>query len=378
MPYSNNVTEGYFDYAAATPIDPELMAYHQEISQTAWANPSSLHAAGRAARGVLEEARRTVAGVLGAKSPEIVFLNSATTANNLVWRGLSGDIVSSTLEHASLASDMGRRVVRVSPDIRGRLDPGDILTALTPETRLVSVIWVQNELGTVQDIAGLARLLATVNREREGQGIGRVYLHTDAVQAPNYFSLDVESLGVDLLTLSAQKIYAPRGAAALYVRSRTPLQPLISGGGQERGLWSGTPDVASIATFAKALAQTQAAVSEQTRHARSLQSKLHDWARNRSPRVRLNSDEEFTSPGHVHLSLAEVNQEEILTYLDLHETQVSAGSSCASGAVEESAVVTCLRLSGRYAAHLRLTYGRATTVAEVDRLTRLLETYLDL
>ena len=377
MPYSNHDLSGYFDYAAATPVDSEIWAYYQEVSESVWANPSSLHRAGRAAQGVLEDARRQVAASLGASLGGVIFLNSATSANNLVWRGLSGEILSSTLEHASLASDMGRRVLRVSPNEKGVLEPATIIEQITPEVGLVSLIWVQNELGTIQPIQEVARRLAVLNTQRSEQGLARVYLHTDAVQAANYLELNVNELGVDLLTLSAQKIYAPRGTAALYVRAGVPLAPITAGGGQERGLWSGTPDVAGIAAFARALHTTQDRRTTQTTHARQLQNLVIEWA-SAHPRVRLNTDPETSSPGHAHLSLSEVSQEEVLTYLDLQGYQVSAGSSCASGSLESSPVVEQLLLPPRYSAHLRLSFGRYTRVEEVRGLLAALGKYLEM
>ena len=377
MPYSNHHLSGYFDYAAATPVDSEIWAYYQEVSESVWANPSSLHRAGRAAQGVLEDARRQVAANLGVSSGEIIFLNSATSANNLVWRGLSGEILSSTLEHASLASDMHRRVLRVSPSEKGLLDPATIIERITPDVGLVSLIWVQNELGTIQPIQEVARRLAVLNAQRSAQGLARVYLHTDAVQAANYFELNVDRLGVDLLTLSAQKIYSPRGTAALYVRKGVPLAPITTGGGQEKGLWSGTPDVAGIAAFARALHTTQDRRTTQTTHARQLQKLAVEWASTQA-RVRSNTDPETSSPGHAHLSLSKVSQEEVLTYLDLQGYQVSAGSSCASGALESSLVVEQLRLPPHYSAHLRLSFGRYTRVEEVRGLLAALGKYLEM
>ena len=362
----------YFDYAAATPVAPEYATVYADLLSRTWANPSALHRAGRQARGVLETARRQVASVLNAKSSEIVFLNSATEANNLAWQGISGGVLSSVIEHASLQSGYGDRVVRIEPDSRGIIDVVEVEEKLKEDTRLVSLIWVQNELGSVQPVLETGALLKTINEERTRLGLQRVYFHVDAVQAPNYYSLDVDKLGVDLLTLSAQKIYAPRGSAVLYVRTGTSLRPLLQGGGQEKGLWSGTPNVAAHALLAKALETTQNNLDDQNAHARALQDRLETWAV-KTPGVRLNSHHTWTAPGHVHLSFAGLSQEEVLTYLDLHGVLASAGSSCASGAAKDSDLIRYLQLPPNYTAHLRLTYGRYTTSTAVEKLFVVLE-----
>jgi cysteine desulfurase len=362
----------YLDHAATTPVRPEAVAAMAPLLGAC--NPSSLHAEGRAARTVVDDARASVARVLSAAPREIVFTGSGSEADGLALlgaaRALGGSrrhVVTSAIEHPAVlrAVDMlegeGWRATRLPVDARGLIDPAAFAAALTPDTALASIMLANNEIGVVQPVAELTRLA-------RARG---VLFHTDAVQAAGWLSLDVGALGVDLLSLSAHKFHGPKGVGILFVRSGVEVAPLIGGGGQERGLRAGTENVPGIAGLATALALAEAERPEASRRVAALRDRLEAAIRAQIPGTIVNGAGAPRLPGILSVAFADVPSDALLMRLDLDGIAASAGSACAAGALEPSHVAAALGLDARYRlGTIRFSLGRATTEAEIDAVIR--------
>jgi cysteine desulfurase len=367
----------YLDFAATTPVRREVVEAMLPYLAGRPLNASSVHADGRAARAALDDARSRVAACIGAKPKEIVFTASGSEANNLALTGVavaagnrSRHIVSTAIEHHAVlhALDALREAswetTLADVDANGLLDPDRFAAELRPGTFLASVMYANNEIGTVQPIAGLA----AVARSRG------VYFHTDAIQAAAYLPVDVTVLGVDLLSIAGHKLYGPHGAGALYVRTGTPLTPTIRGGGQESGRRAGTENLPAVVGLATAL---ELALDERTQTAARIAT-LRDEFEARVlaaiPGARINA---AAAPRVAHvssLSFAGVDSEALLMRLDLDGLAVSAGSACTSGVIEPSHVLRALRLPDEWTRGvLRFSFGRTTTAAEIGRAVKVLE-----
>jgi cysteine desulfurase len=359
----------YLDHAATTAVRPEVVEAMVPLLAGGY-NPSSLHAEGRAARAALDDARLAVARVLGAAAREIVFTGSGSEADVLAIVGAararraSGrHVVTSAIEHHAVlhAVDVleadGWHVTRLAVDGRGLVDPAAFAAALTAETTVASIMLANNEIGVVQPIAQLARIA----HERG------VIFHTDAIQAPGWLPLHVGALGVDLLSLSGHKFSGPKGVGALYVRSGTPVEPLIVGGGQEHGLRAGTEDLAGIAGFAAALALAEAERGEVSSRVRALRERLEAAIVAAVPDVLVNGAGAERLPGNLSIAVADAPSDALLIRLDLAGIAASAGSACAAGSLEPSHVAAALGLGERYRnGVIRFSLGRATTEAEIE------------
>ncbi|WP_412063686.1 cysteine desulfurase family protein [Rubrivirga sp. IMCC45206] len=357
----------YLDHAATTPLRPEALAAMLPHLR-AVGNPSSLHAAGRRARVAVDRARGTVADVLGCEPGEVVFTSGGTEADNLALRGAltASDrpgLVTGATEHkavlatATSLARAGHPVAIVPPSPDGRLAPGAVADACDAATGLVSAMWVNNETGAVNPVAEIARAAHAAG----------ALVHTDAVQAAGYFPLDVDALGVDLLSLSAHKVGGPQGVGALYVRAGTPFAGPQTGGAQERGRRGGTENVAGIVGFATALALAEAEREGTAARIDGLRRDL--LARLRAAlgdRLHLHTPD-ACAPHILSVSVAGgLDGEMLLAALDLEGVAVSAGSACTSGALEPSHVLLALGVPRALAAAtLRLSLGRATTADEV-------------
>ncbi|MBX6377862.1 MAG: cysteine desulfurase, partial [Clostridia bacterium] len=338
-----------------------------------WANPSSVHAEGRAARRLVEEAREEVAALVGASPREIVFTSGGTEADNLAVLGVArlareegrGDhVVASRVEHHAVLEACqqlereGFRITWLPVDGNGLVDPDDLRRALRPGTVLVSVMLGNNEVGAVQAV----RELAAIARE------AGVPFHTDGVQAVGHLPVNVDELGVDLLALSSHKIYGPKGVGALYVRSGTRLAPLQLGGGQERRLRPGTENVPGIVGLGRAAALARQGLAADMAHARRLRDRLEDGLLAAVEGVRLNGPERGRRLPHVlNVSFQGVDGEALLLNLDLEGIAASSGSACAAGSIEPSHVLLAMGVPRELAqAALRLTVGRFNTEEDID------------
>lgn len=359
----------YFDHAATTPLDPRVREAMEPHFSDAFGNPSEPHGPGRRARRALDEARAAVAAALNANEREIVFTSRGTEADNLALFGVaqrfaSGHLIVSAVEHQAVleaARALNRRgwdVDFVPVDGYGVIDRDAYEAAFREDTRLVSVMLANNVVGTLQPVAELAAIA-----HEHG-----VPLHTDAVQALGSVPVDVQALGVDLLTVSAHKVYGPKGVGALYVRRGTRLEPLLYGGGHERRLRSGTENVPGIVGFATAVQLAVADLERSARHVAALRDRLVAGVLERVPEVRYLGHPQRRLPGNAAFAVRHVEGEAMLLGLDQHGIAVSTGSACASGSLEPSHVLLALGLRPEEAhGSLRVTLGRENTAAEVER-----------
>ncbi len=369
----------YLDHSATTPVDPRVVEAMVPYLSDRFGNPSSLHRLGREASQALDRARQTVAEILHARPSEIIFTSCGTESNNLALRGVAlaqrarghgNHIVVSAIEHHAVlttAEDLrdryGFELTIVPVDADGLVSPQTVAEALRPDTAIVSIMYANNEVGSIQPLAEIA----TCTRARG------IPLHTDAVQAGGYLSLDVDALGVDLLSLSAHKFYGPKGIGVLYVRNGVPLWPQQTGGGHERRRRAGTENVASIVALATALAIAQEERVAEAARLQSLRDDLIARVEVDIPSVRLTGHRTQRLPGHASFLVHGVEAEGMLMGLDLAGICASSGSACTSGAQEPSHVLTAMGISRVDAVgHLRLTLGRSTTRAEIDRLLEVL------
>lgn len=366
----------YLDHAATTPLAPAVLEAMLPYLQSDFGNPNSLHQVGRAARRAVEHARRQVAGLLGCQPHQVVFTSGGTEGDNLSVLGgvlaqgiRHGHIITSTIEHHAVLDAcrhlqaQGFEVTYLPVDASGRIDPDDVSRALRPDTALVSLMLANNEVGTLQPIAQLAKRL---------QHHPSV-LHTDAVQAAGQVPLDVEALGVDLLTISAHKMYGPKGVGALYVKDEALLEPLLHGGGQERGIRPGTEHVAGIVGQGAAAALAKAKLPEASAKLAQLRDRLIEGVLDSVEGVRLSGHPQQRLPGSASFCFEGLAGESLLLKLDMHGVCVSTGSACTAGRLDPSHVLLAMGIPKELAnGSIRMTLGRDTTPAQVDRVLALL------
>ncbi|WP_041795603.1 cysteine desulfurase family protein [Pararhodospirillum photometricum] len=369
----------YLDNAATTPVDPRVAEVMAATQRTYPGNPSSLHAAGRAARAALEDARAQVAALLGTEPETVVFTSGGTEANTLALLGVfealppgSHHLVTSEIEHPSVLAPAARlerqgvRVTRLRPGPEGWIDPDTLARALRPDTRLVSLMAANNVTGVVQPLDALAKIT-------QARGI---LLHTDAVQAVGKIPLDLQRLPIDLLSLSGHKLHGPKGVGALIVRSGVRLAPQMLGGGQERGLRSGTENTPALVGLGLAAALAHREGPDDAVRLVALREHLLEGLETRVPQVYVIGDRWRRLPGHLCLGFAGQEGEAIKVLLALDEAGIAAssGSACsAQRAAEPSAILSAMGfdpLKARGA--LRLTLGRFTSAAEIERVLSVL------
>ncbi len=367
----------YLDHAAATPLRLEARAAMELfLSQAAFGNASSLHWDGQQAKRALDSARDTLASALGAQFNEISFTSGGTEADNaalvgvmLAGRARGSHLVTTQMEHeavlhaARFLETLGFDVSYLAPNSEGTVSPEQVKEAMRPGTILVSVMHASNEVGTIQDIRAIAEIAHS----------GGALLHTDAVQTFGQCAVNVQSLGADLVTVSAHKIYGPKGTGVLYVKEGIAMEPLLHGGGQERGRRAGTENVAAIAGFAEAVRCLMAEWEETAARMTALRDSLIDNLRERIPQAVLNGHETNRLPNNVNVSLVGNDAETLLLALDMAGVSASSGSACTAGSIEPSHVLLSMGLDARRTqSALRLTLGRSTTKAETERVVEIL------
>jgi cysteine desulfurase len=364
----------YLDHAATTPVAPEVRAAMLPFLGEVFGNPSSAHATGRAARVAVDEARERVAGALGCAANEVVFTSGGSEADNLAIRGaldrhaargrhlvvtaIAHDAVLKTAEELA---DLGRCEVSVVPcDGHGVVDPEAVGAAVRDDTVLVSMMLANNEVGTVQDVAAAAE---AARRRNPG-----VLVHTDAVQALGRLPVDVRALGVDMASITAHKVYGPKGAGALYLRRGVAIAAQVSGGGQERARRSGTENVAAIAGLAAAVSLVEEERGREMPRLGRLAERLMETVLDGVPDAVLTGRGAPRLPSFATFAFAGLETEMLLTLLDRHGVEASGGSACSSGAHMPSHVLLAMGVPPRVAGGaLRCTLGRGTTEDEVDR-----------
>ena len=362
----------YLDHAATTCVLPEVVEAMLPFFTREYGNPSNVYSLSMRARRAVDGARETVALCLGARqASEIVFTGSGTEADNLALLGLArahrgrGDhVITTRIEHHAVlhACDAleseGFRVTRLPVDGHGRVDPQSVVAACQRGTILVSVMLANNEIGTLQPVAEIAALL-------KDSGI---LLHTDAVQAVGSIPVDVRSLGVDAMSLSAHKFYGPKGVGALYLRAGTRIQPILHGGGQERGLRSGTENVPGLVGLARALELACQQPGDREVHLRGLRDRLIQGILGELPGAHLTGHPDLRLPGTASFVFEGAEGESILLQLDRKGICASTGSACSTATLEPSHVLKALNIPLKLAhGSLRLTLGRENTVEEVDQ-----------
>jgi cysteine desulfurase len=360
----------YMDHSATTPVRPEVVEAMLPYFGGKYGNASSVHHKGREAREAVEDARRTVAVHLGAAPDEIVFTSGGTESDNHAIRGVAAaagergrHIITSAIEHHAVLNTCkdlekeGFEVTTLPVDEHGLVDPDDLRDAMRPDTILVTVMMANNEVGTIEPIAELAEVAAGHN----------VPLHTDAVQAVGKVPVDVEELGVDLLSLSGHKFYGPKGVGVLYIRSGTRIRPVQVGGHHEKGRRAGTENVPGIVGLARALELACAEMEGEGQRLRRLRDQLQEGLAGSLEDARLNGHPDRRLPHILNITFAYVEGESMLLSLDAAGVCVSTGSACTSGTLEPSHVLTAMGVPAEMAhGSLRFSLGRVNDEKDVE------------
>jgi cysteine desulfurase len=364
----------YLDYAATTPVDERVVVAMQPYFAQAFGNPSSIHLYGQKAEIAVDEARQNVAACLNCAPGEVVFTACGTESDNLALRGVAfarrkqsaaNHILISPVEHHAvsqtalqLASDFGFDLEYMPVDENGIIDPDDLARRIRKDTALVSVIYANNEIGSINPISEIGAVCRCAG----------VPLHVDAVQAAAHLPIDVVVDQVDLLSIGAHKFYGPKGVGALYIRKGTPILPMQTGGGQEAGRRAGTQNVPYIVGLAKALQLTREEMAQNSLKMQALRDRLIGKILEDIPDARLTGDLNRRLPNHASFVFAGVDGNLLLTLLDTAGFACSSGSACKTGNPEPSDVLTAIGLPRAWSlGSLRVTLGKATRLEEVDR-----------
>lgn len=371
----------YLDHASTTPVDPRVREKMEPFLSEKFGNPSSIYKIGRQAREAVDQAREEAAQVFGCRSEEIIFTGSGTESDNLAVLGAAraykdkyNHIITSRIEHQAVLKPCEHlekkedfKVTYLKPDKEGVIHPEEIEQALTKETILVSIIFANNEIGTINPIQEIAKVIRDKKKEWGRQPNEPPFFHTDACQAAGYLELSVEKLGVDLLTINGSKIYGPKGTGILYRKRDLKLEPLIFGGGQESGLRSGTENVAGIVGLAEALKIANTEREKESARLIPLRDKLIQEIQTKISKTSLNGHPTERLPNNVNISILNVEGEAVLLYLDSYGISASTGSACDSSALEPSHVILGLGKPYEYAhGSIRFSLGQSTTEKDID------------
>ncbi len=365
----------YLDHAATTPTHPDVVAAMLPHFTDGFGNPSSIYSYGQEARGAIEDAREKVAGLIGARPEEIVFTGGGTESDNFALKGTvfadpkRNHIITSAIEHHAIMESCGFlekrgfKVTYLPVGQDGLVDPDEAKKAITTETVLMSVMHANNEIGTIQPIAELAAIAREAG----------VYFHTDAVQTTGQIPVKVDGLGVDMLAISAHKLYGPKGVGALYIRKGTRLVPFMHGGGQERNRRGGTENVPGIVGFGKATEIAAGVLEQEAPRQAALRERLAGTILEQIEDTHLNGHATKRLPNNVNISIDYVEGESMLLNLDLEGICASTGSACSSSSLEASHVLLALGLAHEQAhSSLRFTVGKWTTDEDIDRVLEVL------
>ena len=372
----------YLDHSATTPVDPRVAEAMAHSLTHVFGNPSSVHGFGQQARAAVDRARREVSALVNAKPNEVIFTSGGTEGNNLAIRGVcqasmthGRHVITSSIEHPSVRGvcaaleQQGWEITRLPVYQNGVVHVDDVRGALRPDTVLVTVMLANNEIGTIQPVADIGALL----RERRDAGQKHLHLHTDAVQAAGRMSVNVEELGCDLLTMSAHKMYAPKGVGALYVRRGVRLIGQNIGGHQERERRAGTENVPGIVAFGEAAKLAREELHSRIAHDSSLRNRFERMVTELIPQIVMNGDRVQRLPHLSNISFRYIEGEGLLINLDLQGVAVSTGSACSSGTLEPSPVIRALGVDDEIArGSIRFSFGKGNTEADVDYVVEVL------
>lgn len=367
----------YLDHAATTAMRSEVLEAMKPYFTKEFYNPSSMYQPGQEVKKKIEEVRAQIAGIIGAQPEEIYFTSGGTEADNWALTAMArtgkqrpGHIITSTIEHHAIGhtcmrlEQMGCKVTWLPVDGRGRIHVEDLKKHLDKNTALISIMYANNEIGTIQPIDEIGALAHQYG----------IPFHTDAVQACGQIPIDVQKSQIDLLSASAHKFQGPKGVGFLYVRKELPLHNLLEGGGQERGLRAGTENVPGIIGMGKALELAVASLEERRKRETFLRDFLIQRVEREIPFVRINGHRWYRVPNNINLSFRFVNSESLLILLDMEGICASGGSACNSGSTEPSHVIQAIRVPDEYKnGVIRLTLGEENTLEEINRVVDILK-----
>ena len=362
----------YLDHAATTPTHPEVVKAMLPYFTDTFGNPSSVYSCGQEAKAAVEEARIKTAELIGARSEEIVFTSGGTEADNFALKGVAyanghkgNHIITTSVEHHAVmevCKFLGRRgftITYLPVDKYGLVDPQDVKKVITAKTILISIIHANNEVGTIEPVTEIGEIAKEAG----------VYFHTDAVQAVGHIPVNVDKLKVDLLSISAHKLYGPKGVGALYIRKGTKLAPLMHGGGQEKMRRAGTENVPAIVGLGKAVELAWQEMDKEAERLAGLRDKLIKGLMEKIDHVQLNGHPTRRLPNNIHVSVDFVEGESMLLNLDLEGIYASTGSACSSASLEPSHVLLALGLSPDQAhGSVRFTLGRENSEEDIERV----------
>ena len=377
----------YLDNSATTPVDPEVVDAMMPYLTSKFGNASSIHHFGQEARAAVDKARHQLASLINCRPNEIIFTSGGTESSNLAIRGLTealgleakGHIITSEIEHPSVKSvcedleKAGYAVSYLPVHENGIVSVKDVESAITDDTILISVMTANNEIGTIQPVADIGKLVQSLRENGR-----KIRFHTDAVQAVGKIKVDVNEIGCDLLSLSAHKIYAPKGIGALFVRRGTRLHPQNIGGRQERGVRGGTESVPLIVAFGKAAELAEQRLATDADNMRALRDKFEDRVFENITGSFPNGDRENRLPNISNISFSGIEGEGLLINLDMQGIAVSTGSACSSGSLEPSPVIRALGRNEDLArGAIRFSFGRENTAEEVNSVLEKLPTSIE-
>jgi cysteine desulfurase len=362
----------YLDHASTTPVDPEVVQAMLPWHSEQFANPSTVYSLGLTAAKAVQQARESIAQTIGGAPEEVYFTSGGTESDDWAILGTAEaqqkkgrHLITSTIEHHAVLESVeylekrGYDVTRVPVDSTGLVDPEAVRQAIRPDTILVSIMHANNEVGTIQPIADIGK----ITRE------ARVLFHVDAVQTAGKIPLDVEELGVDMLSVSAHKLYGPKGVGLLYLRKRTRISPLFHGGSQEKGRRAGTHNVPGIVGMAKAFELAAARMSDDALRETRLRDRLWHGLDKSIEAIYLNGDMARRLPNNLHVRLDGIEGEAMILMLDMEGICVSSGSACTTGSLDPSHVLLAMGIPAEQAhGSLRFTLGRGTTEEDIDHL----------
>jgi cysteine desulfurase len=367
----------YFDHAAATPMDSRVRAVMRKYLQNDYYNPSALYLPARRVRDDIEFARSRVAKILGANPYEIIFTAGATESINMVFHGLlnmDSNVVISAVEHEAVREAANQyfsgNVKVCSVDKNGIISIEELKRLVDKNTVLVSVMYVNNEIGTIEPLKAISDLIKNERKSRIGvNNVRPIYFHTDASQAPNYLPVNVNKLGVDLLTLNGGKIYGPKQSGCLYIRKGIQIKPIIVGGGQERGLRSGTENVAAIMGFSEALSIANQNMKEESKQATLLREYVLNKLKTNLSDLRLNGSIKNRIANNLNVVIPNVSGEMLVHYLDSENILIATGAACSADKNDPSQTLLSIGLSIEEAnSSIRISFGKQNTVDDAEKL----------
>lgn len=389
---SINMKRIYLDYAAATPVDPVVKQVMDEYLQDGSANPSGLYHEGRESKSALENARKIIAGFIGAKSNEVIFTSSTTESNNLAILGAARangqfghHLITTATDHVSVLNVFkqleteGFEVSYLPVDEYGRVSPEQVSRSIRPDTILVSVIFASNEIGTISPIKEIGKKIEVLRQAQDKPaGLGLPYFHTDAAQAAPHIKINVHNLGLDLMSFSSSKIYGPKGAAALYIKHGVKISPVMLGGSQENGLRPGTQDVAGVVGFGKAIQVLIEKQKEEDDRLTLWRDKIVKEVKSALPEVLLNGHPQKRLANNISFAILTVKAEELVAAMDLAGFALSTRSACDAKNPTPPHVIKAIgRADNEAWGTVRITLGRYTTAEDVDAFIKIFITEIN-